>query len=60
MENNMQTFERNAVTLPPEDYAFLSGMMTALTAMYCRLHPVTVPAEPTPGTKKEETHNADQ
>lgn len=60
MTDTTQIFEREVITLPPEDYAFLSGMMTALTAMYCRLHPVTVPAETTPKTKKEETHNADQ
>ena len=57
MANNIQAFERETITLPPEDYAFLSGMMTALTAMYCRLHPV--PAQPTPEPTKEETHNDD-
>lgn len=58
MANNIQAFERETITLPPEDYAFLSGMMTALTAMYCRLRPV--PAEPTSEPKKEDNHNDDQ
>lgn len=58
MANSMQTFEREKIALPPEDYAFLSGVMTALTAMYCRLRPV--PAEPTPEPKKEDNHNDDQ
>lgn len=52
MANNIQVFERETITLPPEDYAFLSGMMTALTAMYCRLHPI--PAKTEPETKKGE------
>ena len=58
MANSMQTFEREKIALPPEDYAFLSGVMTALTAMYCRLRPV--PAEPEPEQKKEESHNDGQ
>lgn len=58
MANSMQTFEREKIALPPEDYAFLSGVMTALTAMYCRLRPV--PAEPESEQKKEESHNDDQ
>lgn len=40
MAEKTQTFEREVVQMPPEDMAFLSGVLQALTAMYCRLHPV--------------------
>lgn len=52
MATTTQTFEREIVELPPEDYAFLSGMVQALTAMYCRLHPIA--AATTIETKKED------
>lgn len=46
MAEKTQTFEREVVQMPPEDMAFLSGVLQALTAMYCRLHPVqTEPRE---------------
>lgn len=51
MAEKTQTFEREVVQMPPEDMAFLSGVLQALTAMYCRLHPVA--PEPTE-TEKEE------
>lgn len=55
----MTTTERAEVRrecsgLPPEDLAFISGIVQMLGAMYCRLHPV--PAQPEPG--KEEPDNA--
>lgn len=31
---------RDCSGLPPEDLAFISGIVQTLTAMYCRLHPV--------------------
>lgn len=40
MTDTAKTFEREIIALPPEDYAFLAGMAQAITAMYCRLHPV--------------------
>lgn len=55
MTDTTQLFEREVITLPPEDVAFLSGMAQAMTAMFCRLHPI--PAEPTPEPKEEETRN---
>lgn len=50
MAAKSQTFEHEIVQMPPEDLAFLSGVLQALTAMYCRLHPVQT--EP----RKEEHH----
>lgn len=58
MTDTTQIFEREVITLPPEDVAFLSGMAQAMTAMFCRLHPI--PTALAPETKKEEPHNADQ
>ena len=51
MTDTAKTFEREIIALPPEDYAFLAGMAQAITAMYCRLHPVH--ADSTPETRKE-------
>lgn len=31
---------RDCSGLPPEDLAFISGIVQTLAAMYCRLHPV--------------------
>ena len=47
MKTTENTEIRNTASgLPPEDLAFLSGVLQALTAMYCRLHPVqTEPRE---------------
>ena len=53
MAEKTQTFEREVVQMPPEDMAFLSGVLQALTAMYCRLHPIA-PA-PNNEPKKEES-----
>lgn len=55
--NSMKTMERAEISrdcsgLPPEDLAFINGIVQMLAAMYCRLHPI--PAEPTPEPKKEE------
>ena len=54
----MKTMERAEISrdcsgLPPEDLAFINGIVQMLAAMYCRLHPVA----PAPDTdqKKEET-----
>lgn len=51
MTDTAKTFEREIIALPPEDYAFLAGMAQAITAMYCRLHPVQ--EDTTPETRKE-------
>ena len=51
MAEKAQTFEREIVQMPPEDMAFLSGVLQALTAMYCRLHPM----QAEPKTNKEES-----
>ena len=54
MKTTENTDIRNTASgLPPEDLAFLSGVLQALTAMYCRLHPI----EPAPNNepKKEES-----
>lgn len=44
---------RDCSGLPPEDLAFISGIVQTLTAMYCRLHPVA--PEPTETEKEEST-----
>lgn len=58
MTGTNQNFREEVTELPPEDFMFLSGVLQALTAMYCRLHPA--PEQPKPEPKKEETHNDDQ
>lgn len=55
MTDTAKTFEREIIALPPEDYAFLAGMAQAITAMYCRLHPVQ--EEPATDNKKEGAEN---
>ena len=42
---------RDCSGLPPEDLAFISGIVQMLAAMYCRLHPVQ------DETRKEEQSN---
>lgn len=58
MTGTNQNFREEVTELPPEDFMFLSGVLQALTAMYCRLHPAPAKTEPEP--KKEEPHNDDQ
>ena len=52
MAEKTQTFEREVVQMPPEDMAFLSGVLQALTAMYCRT--AYSAARSTEGTRTEE------
>ena len=57
MTGTNQNFRKEATELPPEDFMFLSGVLQALTAMYCRLHPLPAQteAEKREEIKKEET-----
>ena len=46
---------RDCSGLPPEDLAFISGIVQMLAAMYCRLHPVQ--EKPATDNKKEGAEN---
>lgn len=46
---------RDCSGLPPEDLAFISGIVQMLAAMYCRLHPVQ--EEQATDNKKEGAEN---
>lgn len=53
MKNENTEIRRTTSGLPPEDLAFINGIVQMLAAMYCRLHPIT-PA-PNNEPKKEES-----
>ncbi len=53
MKNENTEIRRTTSGLPPEDLAFINGIVQMLAAMYCRLHPIA-PA-PNNETKKEES-----
>ena len=56
METTERTKKHGTMSgLPPEDLAFLSGVLQALTAMYCRLHPIQEEQKANHEPKKEET-----
>lgn len=53
MKNENTEIRRTTSGLPPEDLAFINGIVQMLAAMYCRLHPIA-PA-PNNEPKKEES-----